>query len=85
MCSLESCAKPAPRRSPTPWCSRGRNRFRASPKKWRENTPSIAMPSTSSATSAARVIVQTAEQVKAVQMFIEANFTVLQKDDKGLA
>ena len=43
------------------------------------------MPSTSSATSAARVIVQTAEQVKAVQMFIEANFTVLQKDDKGLA
>ena len=43
------------------------------------------MPSTSSATSAPRVIVQTAEQVKAVQMFIEANFTVLQKDDKGLA
>lgn len=34
---------------------------------------------------AARVVVQTAEQVKAVQMFIEANFTVLQKDDKGLA
>jgi ppGpp synthetase/RelA/SpoT-type nucleotidyltranferase len=33
---------------------------------------------------AARVIVQTAGQVKAVRLFIEANFTVLEKDDKGL-
>lgn len=32
----------------------------------------------------ARVIVQTVEQVKAVQLFIEANFTILEKDDKGL-
>ncbi len=32
----------------------------------------------------ARVIVQTMEQVKAVRRFIEANFTILEKDDKGL-
>jgi ppGpp synthetase/RelA/SpoT-type nucleotidyltranferase len=32
----------------------------------------------------ARVIVQTIEQVKAVRQFIEANFEILEKDDKGL-
>jgi ppGpp synthetase/RelA/SpoT-type nucleotidyltranferase len=32
----------------------------------------------------ARVIVQTLEQVKAVRQFIEANFTILERDDKGL-
>lgn len=32
----------------------------------------------------ARVIVQTLEQVKAVQLFIEHNFTILERDDKGL-
>ena len=32
----------------------------------------------------ARVIVQTLEQVQAVRNFIEANFTILEKDDKGL-
>ncbi len=32
----------------------------------------------------ARVIVQTMEQVKAVRRFIEANFTILEEDDKGL-
>jgi ppGpp synthetase/RelA/SpoT-type nucleotidyltranferase len=31
-----------------------------------------------------RVIVQTAEQVKAVRNFIEANFEILESDDKGL-
>jgi ppGpp synthetase/RelA/SpoT-type nucleotidyltranferase len=32
----------------------------------------------------ARVIVQTTEQVKAVRQFIEANFEILEKEDKGL-
>jgi ppGpp synthetase/RelA/SpoT-type nucleotidyltranferase len=32
----------------------------------------------------ARVIVQTLEQVKAVRLFIEANFKIEEKDDKGL-
>jgi ppGpp synthetase/RelA/SpoT-type nucleotidyltranferase len=32
----------------------------------------------------ARVIVQTAEQVRAVRAFIEANFEILESDDKGL-
>jgi ppGpp synthetase/RelA/SpoT-type nucleotidyltranferase len=32
----------------------------------------------------ARVIVQTAEQVKAVRRFIEANFDIVEKEDKGL-
>ncbi len=32
----------------------------------------------------ARVIVQTLEQVKAVRQFIEANFEILEKDEKGL-
>jgi ppGpp synthetase/RelA/SpoT-type nucleotidyltranferase len=32
----------------------------------------------------ARVIVQTTEQVKAVRQFIEANFAILEKEDKGL-
>ena len=32
----------------------------------------------------ARVIVQTLEQVKAVRQFIEANFEILERDDKGL-
>ena len=32
----------------------------------------------------ARVIVQTTEQVRAVQLFIEAKFIIVEKDDKGL-
>jgi len=32
----------------------------------------------------ARVIVHTLEQVKAVRLFIEANFEIIEKDDKGL-
>jgi ppGpp synthetase/RelA/SpoT-type nucleotidyltranferase len=32
----------------------------------------------------ARVIVQTTEQVKAVRQFIEANFVIVEKDDKGV-
>ena len=32
----------------------------------------------------ARVIVQTTEQVKAVRRFIEANFRIVEKEDKGL-